>query len=479
MRTVRSFALSAVACLAVGCAADQKRLYGGTEIEASDSETRDTGLNMTGPAGGTNSQAATRDQGDLAASFEPEPSHADADSDPEGEQEAPPAAKTASVRDQKEAEFEARRQRGLKLAGAGKGAEALELGRALESEAAELPPWRLSHALEVQARAHLSLKDAEAARKTAEAWLLSCGPDKPDGCRSRALWVLGRAAAVGKLPNLKARVEKLAEHDACVRKAEGGMGRAEGKPPECLDEAMGAYRAGRDHLMQMRVQYARGVAISGKEGQRQAAVFAFARAEGMCKEPRCVGWRRKALKRLSVLYAIEGDLPKSAETALGEAHLLATTLPDEVKMWAMTPAAVAACEKLDAKAGPGTCRKLEKQKFGSHVFLDFSQQKVRGQGALSPSDVKRVNAHYGVLVEACLEAEKTRLPPLTAYKYEVKWVVQNDGSVSQIQIGGDGRENSPLGQCLKDQFGNWRYPRYAGEFQHVAQSFTLSNRQRR
>jgi hypothetical protein len=467
-----------LSCLALSCAADQKRLYGGTELEGKDSPD-DGSLGMTGPAGGVNSVGNTRDQGDLAASFEPEPSHDDSDSDPEGENDVPPPASAKpTVRDQSEAEFEAKRQRALKLANGGKGAEALQLGQELESDASGLPPWRLSHALEVQSRAHLALKDAEATRKTAEAWLLTCGPDKPDGCRSRALWVLGRAAQIGKMPNLKARVEKLTEHDKCVRKVEGGQGRAEGQAPDCLNDALSAYRAGKDQLMQMRVQYARGVAISGKEAQRQAAIFAFARAESMCKEPRCVGWRRKALKRLSTLYLIDGDLQKAAEAALAEAHLYASTLPDEVKQWAMTPEAVDRCDKLDTRSGPGTCRKLEKAKFGEHVFLDFSQQKTRG-GGLSPADVKKVNAHFNVLVEACLDAEKGRIPPLSQYTYNVKWVVQNDGSVGKVEVGGDGRQDSSLGQCLVSQFSNWRYPRYAGEFQHVEQKFTIANRTRR
>lgn len=464
-------------CLLLSCAGDQKRLYGGSELEGREAD--DGSLNMTGPAGGVNSTNTTRDQADLSASFEPEPSHDDADKDPEGDDQAPPPRASApTARDQKEEAFEARRQQGLKLANSGQGAEALALGRELETESAGLPPWRLSHALEVQSRAHLALKDYESTRKTAEAWLLSCGPDKPDSCRSRALWVLGRAAAAGKMPNLKARVEKLTEHDKCVRKAEGGQGRAEGKAPECLDEAMGAYRSGKDLLMQMRVQYARGVAISGKAEQRQAAIFAFARAEGLCKEPRCAGWRRKALKRLSTLYAIDGDLQKSAEMALAEAHLYASTLPDEVKQWAMTAEALDRCEKLDAKSGPGTCRKLEKQKFGQHLFVDFSQQKTRGSG-LTAADVKRVNSHFGILVEACLDAEKGRIPPLSQYTYKVKWVVQNDGSVAKVQVGGDGRQDSSLGQCLVTQFNNWRYPRYAGEFQHVEQDFTIANRTRR
>jgi hypothetical protein len=462
----------------LACASNQKKVYGGTELEGSDDEQK-AGLNMNGPAGGTNSAEATKDQNDLAGSFEPEPSHADSDSDPEGDSDAPPpASKTPTVRDQKEAAFETKRQRGLKLANSGKGQEALDLGRELETESAGLPPWRLSHALEIQARAHLALRDAESARKTAESWLLSCGPDKPDSCRARALWVLGRAAQIGKMPNLKTRVEKLGEHDKCLRKVEGGLGRAEGKAPECLEEALGAYRAGRDHLMEMRVQYARGVALSGKESQRQAAIFAFARAESMCKEPRCVGWRRKALKRLSGLYAADGDAQKSAEMALAEAHLYASTLPDETKMWAMTNDAMAACDRLDAKAGAGSCRKWEKQKFGELLFLDFSQQKQRGSG-LPPDVVKKVNAHFGVLVEPCLDAEKTKIPPLSQYTYKLRWVVQNDGSVGKVEVGGDGRQDSDLGRCLVDQFNNWRYPRYAGEFQHVEQNFTIANRSRR
>ena len=481
MGNVRGWFLAGLLGLCACASTSGHRSEDSDDLEDPDGVPRGSDLKMNGPAGGVNSLGATSDQTDLAASFDaPEPSHDADDADPEGDSDAaPPPAKITAQRDLKEAEFETRRQEGLKAAQGGQGDAALTIGRELETLAVGLPPWRLSHALEVQARAHLALRDAETTRKTAEAWLMTCGPDKPDGCRARALWVLERAAILGKMPNLRARVDRLREADGCVRRAEGGQGRAQGEPPECLGEAMGTYRGGRDLLMQMRVHYARGVALSGKEDKRPQAIAAFTRAEAACAEPRCVGWRRKALKRLSQLHAADGDLQRAAEAALAEAHLYAGTLPDELKLWGMTPEAEAACERLDAKAGAGTCRKLERARFSGHVFLDFSQQKSRAAEGLSADDVKRVNAHYGVLMEQCLEAEKGRMPPLSSYRYQVRWVVQNDGSVTKVRIGGDGSESTPLGQCIKGQFASWRYPRYAGEFQNVEQTFLVSARQKR
>ena len=41
------------------------------------------------------------------------------------------------------------------------------------------------------------------------------------------------------------------------------------------------------------------------------------------------------------------------------------------------------------------------------------------------------------------------------------------------------RQEGRLGQCLRDRFAVWRYPKYAGELQHVEQSFTISARSQR
>lgn len=64
-------------------------------------------------------------------------------------------------------------------------------------------------------------------------------------------------------------------------------------------------------------------------------------------------------------------------------------------------------------------------------------------------------------------------------EYEVRWMVLNDGRVGDVHLKRKTDEESPLGQCLRDQFAVWRYPKYQGEFQHVEQRFTVSALKRR
>jgi hypothetical protein len=84
-----------------------------------------------------------------------------------------------------------------------------------------------------------------------------------------------------------------------------------------------------------------------------------------------------------------------------------------------------------------------------------------------------------VIMQECLAVEAERLVPPASVKYDIFWMVTNDGRVDQMKMGRKDQEDGPLADCIRRQFGIWRYPRYDGEVQHVQQSFTLNARERR
>ena len=152
-------------------------------------------------------------------------------------------------------------------------------------------------------------------------------------------------------------------------------------------------------------------------------------------------------------------------------------MPADLRLYARAPEVDPACAAYDAKAGAGACRKLEKKLFGAWTFRDFSS--VTERGALAADEVKTVNEHFGCLLQECLTAQAERLTPGEAVVYEVEWAVTNAGRVSEVHLSRKDQEAGPLLDCLQKQFGIWRYPKYRGELQHVAQKFTVSAHERR
>jgi hypothetical protein len=70
------------------------------------------------------------------------------------------------------------------------------------------------------------------------------------------------------------------------------------------------------------------------------------------------------------------------------------------------------------------------------------------------------------------------MTPPDAQRFEVRWVVVNDGRVAEPHLRRD-LDEIPFAKCVKAQFAEWRYPRYEGEYQNVEQSFTVTATERR
>lgn len=342
---------------------------------------------------------------------------------------------------------------------------ATEATRLAEELAAEdrLKAWQLAF----QVRA--ARGEPGPAQETALGWLRACGPEHAEACRGAALAALTlvhRLKGAGSAA-VAALVAELQKAEACVVKAEQAA-----KAEPCLGAAERVAAAKKDALQLARIALVRALAEK-TEGKRTALLE---RAEGRCQAPQCAGVRRRALKALGAAALAANDVDAAVKHAVREEQVYAATLEPEQRLYARTDELERLCAQYDGKAGPGACRKLEKQLTGGWTFRDFSLQKA-GEG-LQRERVAEVNEHFAPLLQECLEAQARRLVPPDAVRYEVKWLVTNDGRVGEAHLRRD-LDDTELAKCLRAQFVAWRYPRYEGEFQHVEQSFTVTATQRR
>lgn len=392
------------------------------------------------------------------------PSPSEATADPEAEAKDALKARLREVRQQ------------IAAAQLAPAAKALD---ELRSEARRLGGFELQASYELDVKVGLAQKELKRARKAAEAWLSSCGPERIEWCRAKATAALKQVAAqkgadATAAKNLLAAV-KVA--DECLAKAEAA-GRAKAAVPACLETAAAKYRSLGDWLQVQRAFLAKAQSAVGDERKKAHAPELAAKAAQACQEPRCVSVRRRAKKLEGWLLLEAGDAQGAARAMLEDMQLVCAGLPAERRRYARTVEVEKVCAAVDAKDGAGACRKIEKQVVGEYVFKDFSAQKASGQG-LPPPTVRTVNEHYSVTLQPCLNEEAERLKPPAYETYGVRWVVRNDGRVDQVHMSKEYQEQSPLARCLRQQFVVWRYPRYEGETQHVEQSFTVSARERR
>ncbi len=411
------------------------------------------------------------DERALAAAFEPEPAPA---AEEPADIEAPPepTPETGDSQAETRARFGSDAAAARRLIGSGQLDEAARSLEALESAARSLGPPQHQMVHELSFRLAEAKKDGKAARAALERWLLSCGPDRVNGCRSRVLQAMG-GLAKSKLAEsgwAKKGAEQIREADDCLQKAEAPS-RARSPSPRCLELAMGIYKRFGDRLQIARVHLARGLTA----GSDAEAAPHFIRAEKACDEPRCLSVRRRALKLLGWNRVRQGDLAGAARSMLADMRLFASTLPPERRAFGRTREVDQVCALLDAREGQGSCRRIERAENGGYTFRDFSQERV-GEG-LPEDKVRLVNEHFGVLMQDCLQREAARLSPPASARYEVHWMVTNDGRVDQVRMGRKDHDTSPFADCVRKQFAMWRYPRYSGERQHVEQVFTVNARQ--
>ncbi len=297
------------------------------------------------------------------------------------------------------------------------------------------------------------------------AWRASCGPEKAESCRASALAAL---KSLGRQDKNTARLAReLADDETCAAKTERAP-----KPQPC--EATASRRAEKRDDLWLVQKLALGRALREDDANRQAALLE--KAETRCDLPQCATLRRKALSKLLQHARTKPDADAALGYALREIAVINAALPEHERRWQRTTTLEQTCAAYDKAHGVGACRAHEKKTLGYWTFRDWSRE-AAGTG-LSTEQVRAVNEHFSPLLQECLGEQARRMTPPDAAKFDVRWVVFNDGRVGEAHLRRD-LDDSLLAKCLRTQFSGWRYPRYDGEFQNVEQSFTVTAVERR
>ena len=305
--------------------------------------------------------------------------------------------------------------------------------------------------------------DPATASNAAEAWRLACGPEKADSCRSAAIAGLGSVAKLkGADKNVAKQLRELQDAEVCAAKTEKAP-----KPQPCESTALHLAAKEKDGYLAQKLHL--GQALREEDEKKQVALLE--KAEGQCTKLQCAALRRKALGKLIQHARAKNDVDAAVKYALREVAVIMAALPEENKAWARTGMLDQTCVSYDTAHTPGSCRALEKKTLGRWTFHDYSKDQA-GEG-LSADQVRSVNEHFAPLLQECLSEQARRMTPPDAQRFEVRWVVFNDGRVGEVHLKKE-HDESPLAKCLRAQFAGWRYPKYQGEYQNVEQSFTVT-----
>lgn len=315
----------------------------------------------------------------------------------------------------------------------------------------------------LQRAAATKLNDRKAIKEADEKWVAACGPNDVPACRATAL----EAIAAYDRP----RAEKIRAADACLIAAEQALGKP---PPACLDAALALYRKADDTLMVGRVELWRALALARDGKQTKAARKVLARLAAFVDD-RSATVRRTALETQARFELAEGEVDAATKDALLAAEVWASALPPAERSWARPPVLDAACAAYEKAKGAGACRRLEKRVLGDYVFHDFSDEHLVEGQLISHEKLVAVNDHYGVLIQNCLAAEIRSLDDKVSIMYRVKWLVINNGHVDNFHSLSTQEEQSRFVQCLREQFGYWRYPTHEGDPQRIEQTFSVKS----
>ena len=350
----------------------------------------------------------------------------------------------------------------VELLGSGHAAEALP--KAEEALSLSQQCWSAdrSAAHDAQYKA-LWATDKTAAFAAAKKWFDECGPDDIAPCRLAAATAMNQSAGQKSVSKEdKAQAPKTLKLEKCLT-----AGEKTGRADACLKEADQG-----DAVSKARAFFIR--ALAEKTAVKKVASMAQLAAQ--FKEPKAAGVRLAALEAVAAQKLADGE-HEAAVRALIDGHQgLVAAVDSSLRRWVRSPAFDATCVAFDEKTKPGTCRALERKLTGGWTFRDFSRQ-VAGE-ALSADAVRQVNEHYNPLIQECLTAQARRMTAPASDTWEVKWIVLNDGRVTEVTMRQD-FGSATLASCMKAQFAWWRYPRYEGEFQHVQQNFAVKAAQRK
>jgi hypothetical protein len=330
-------------------------------------------------------------------------------------------------------------------------------------------PAALQKGLSALAACQQKAKQLPEARKTALRWLLACNAD---GCRRSALGQLKSLA--GQAPKdgrLTARLAALAQAEACVDKVQGS-----GKPSleGCAGGALQTFQSWDDAWLVQKLRLAE--AKWARRLKKPDVLARFEKAAASCAEPRCRSLSDQVFDAWVSELSANKAVPKEKQPeeilkvrlAQNERAVADAAAPQ--KPYTRLPALDKACAAVEALK-PGACRALEHDVTGRYTFHDASLQLVPGD--LPTDRVTAVNEEFAVTLQDCFRAQATRIPVPSMAVYALRWMVGNDGHVTQLEIDPD---PAPLDACLRERFATWRYPRSSGENPHCEQHFTISAR---
>jgi len=119
--------------------------------------------------------------------------------------------------------------------------------------------------------------------------------------------------------------------------------------------------------------------------------------------------------------------------------------------------------KAPGERPPGTASTTPKKPFDEENITEAKYD----QGAIN-----RVVQNKQSTLFTCLKAEANRDATFRG-QVPLTFTIANDGSVAKLWIDKPGYKSGPLYDCMKAQFGGWRFPSFEGERPSVSLSFKV------
>lgn len=321
-------------------------------------------------------------------------------------------------------------------------------------------------------RLGMALHDGPMALGAVEDWLVACGPEQIDRCRGEAQSALAKIAASSwpeKEP-ASVRLKELRQADTCLKHSENRGSTLPRLP--CLASAFGLYKKADDRLMVARIRFVEAKQLLAQDKKQPEGIRLLRQLSSECTLKVCYKIREQAFRLTFDVHLKRKEYELSAQALAHLVQLRSEALPESQQRYAWTEDTLKRCKKLDDAQGNGFCHRVTASTLPQLYFYDFSQKSDGPQ--LVSRRTKEIAKHFGVLIEQCLRQQSQRLQPRQSETYQLRWMVVPEGKVMSFEINDKPPNDSPLANCLREQFALWRYPPFEGENQHMTQSFTVT-----
>ncbi|MFH1809752.1 MAG: hypothetical protein ABIJ09_13475 [Pseudomonadota bacterium] len=123
-----------------------------------------------------------------------------------------------------------------------------------------------------------------------------------------------------------------------------------------------------------------------------------------------------------------------------------------------------------ARARGLSCVELERALDGQLTMHDYSQRPVMGE--LEAEVAAEVLSNYDALLQDCVQ-QGARSGELLKTRVELEWSVGLDGRCRLNDLRPQRLRDTAFAACVNQALGQFRYPRYRGEMQHVSLSYEV------